>query len=205
MGEREVVVPAMPKKAIFLDRDGVITANVFYKKWGEWEAPMTPADVMILPGAIDGMLMLQQAGFLLFIVSNQGAFAKGKISLDSLVATKKHVDGILRKEGISITESYYSFTHPRGVVEHFSGASAERKPSPYFLIVAAATYTIDIPNSWMIGDRDTDVLCGKSAGYKTIQIENIHDKIPDKIVSTICPDYRAKSLYDASGMILGQV
>ncbi|MDR1514241.1 MAG: HAD-IIIA family hydrolase [Synergistaceae bacterium] len=193
----------MANRAIFLDRDGVITANVYYERWGEWEAPMTPDDAVILPGAVDAMLMLRRAGFHLFIVSNQGASAKGKVPLATLASTIKHVEGVLVKEGVEITESYYSFTHPRGTAEYFSGASLERKPSPYFLLVAAAKYAIDLPGSWMIGDRDTDVLCGQSAGCKTVQIEEVHGRIADGNNYETNPDYRAESLYDASRIILG--
>ncbi|MDR1943794.1 MAG: HAD-IIIA family hydrolase [Synergistaceae bacterium] len=188
------------RKAVFLDRDGVINANVYYEKWGEWEAPMSPEDVVIIPGAIEAMLLLQRAGFSLFVISNQGAFAKGKTSLASLMAVIKRVNGLLAEGGVRITESYYSFTHPAGVVEGFSGESLERKPGAYFPRVAAAAYSLDLSGSWMIGDRDTDVLCGKSAGCLTIRIRDARDKIS---VAATVPYAEASALDEAASIIIG--
>ena len=177
----------------------MITANVFYEKWEEWEAPMSPEDVMILPKVTDALSRLQKSGFLLFIVSNQGAFAKGKTTLESLITTAAHVATILREAGIVITEEYYSFTHPQGVVKDFSGVSLERKPSPYFLYIAAATYNVDLSNSWIIGDRPTDVFCGKAANCRTLQILDEHGK---SIKNFIEPNAMAPTLYDAASIIL---
>jgi D-glycero-D-manno-heptose 1,7-bisphosphate phosphatase len=186
-----------PRKAIFLDRDGVITANVYYERWGEWEAPMSPEEVDLLPKATEALLSFQQKDYLLFIVSNQGAYAKGKIALESLVATAKHVEGLLVDAGIKITEFYYSYSHPQGVVPGFSGSSLERKPSPYFLRLAAAVYEVDLSNSWMIGDRETDILCGQAAGCRTLQIFNPHEKI-----GSVVPNFKASTLFNAVDVIL---
>ena len=65
-------------KAVFLDRDGVINANVFYADTGEVEAPRTAADFTLLPGVLEAMQRLQSAGYLLFLVSNQPNQAKRK-------------------------------------------------------------------------------------------------------------------------------
>ena len=68
----------METRAVFLDRDGVINANVFYADTGETEAPRTVADFQLLPGALAAMKRLRDAGFLLFVVSNQPNQAKRK-------------------------------------------------------------------------------------------------------------------------------
>jgi D-glycero-D-manno-heptose 1,7-bisphosphate phosphatase len=184
------------KKAIFMDRDGVIIANVYYERWGEWEAPMSPRDVELLPKATEALLRFQRQDYLLFIVSNQGAYAKGKIGLESLVATAKYVESLLANEGIKITESYYSYSHPQGVVAGFSGISLERKPSPYFLRLAAASHGVDLAASWMIGDRETDILCGQAAGCRTLQVFNPYTK-----VGSVTPDLKAQTLFDAVEML----
>jgi D-glycero-D-manno-heptose 1,7-bisphosphate phosphatase len=200
VGVREVSPEGRASRAVFLDRDGVITSKVFSERWGEWEAPMVPEDAVLLPNVAEALSSLQSAGFLLFIVSNQGAFAKGKIDLRSLLATANRVNDLLLGSGIVMTDSYYSFTHPLGVVKDFSGASLERKPSPYFLHLAAAAYNIDLPNSWMIGDRLSDILCGRSAGCKVILLS---DGGGGEIYDNISPDATAGSLYEAASIILG--
>jgi D-glycero-D-manno-heptose 1,7-bisphosphate phosphatase len=186
--------------AAFLDRDGVITKNVRYERWGETEAPMCPEDIKLIPDAVSALTALQDARYELFIVSNQGAYAKGKTTLESLIGTARHVDELLRGSGVRIRESYYSFTHPDGMVEGFSGPSAERKPSPYFLRIAAAAYGIDLSMSWMIGDRDTDVMCGRSAGCRTARILEPGEEIA---CARCKPDITAHSLHEAAAVILG--
>jgi D-glycero-D-manno-heptose 1,7-bisphosphate phosphatase len=188
------------KKAIFLDRDGVITANVYYERWEEWEAPMSPGDVELLPKAIEALRRFQQKGYLLFIVSNQGAYAKGKIALESLVATAKHVEDLLVSAGIKITDSYYSYSHPQGAVTGFSGISLERKPNPYFLRLAAASHGVDLSHSWMIGDRDTDIVCGQAAGCRTLQVFDPHVK-----TAPVTPNLKAQTLFDAVEMLVNFV
>jgi D-glycero-D-manno-heptose 1,7-bisphosphate phosphatase len=201
MGNRKIIsAKDMPikNKAVFLDRDGVITSDVYYEQWEEWEAPISPEDVRLLPNVIEALSRIQQAGFLLFIVSNQGAYAKGKTQLESLLATEEHVAVLLDDAGINIQKAYYSYSHPQGIVKGFSGVSLERKPSPYFLCIAAATYGVDLSKSWMIGDRDTDILCGQAAGCRTLQILNPHAKI----TITTEPDFKAQTLLDAADILL---
>ena len=162
----------MTRSAIFLDRDGVLVEEVFYPQTGEWEAPMTAADVRLAPGAAAAARRLQQANFALILISNQGAHAKGKIDLRSLWRAHEQFVFLLNAEGVRLDGEYYSFSHPDGIVPAFSGPSLDRKPSPYNLFVAAARHDIDLRRSWMIGDRDTDVACGKAAGTKTILIRS---------------------------------
>jgi D-glycero-D-manno-heptose 1,7-bisphosphate phosphatase len=84
------------------------------------------------------------------------------------------LDCVLKSGGLLFKEYYYCYHHPRGIVPEYSFDCACRKPKPYFLLKAANDYGIDLTNSWMIGDRDSDIECGKSAGVRTILIENIH-------------------------------
>jgi D-glycero-D-manno-heptose 1,7-bisphosphate phosphatase len=196
VGKREIEIKKRTR-AVFLDRDGVINENVYYEKWGETEGPLCPEDVFIMEGALEAMRRLIGAGFLLFIVSNQGAFAKGKTALSSIIRTARHVESLIRREDIVITETYYSYGHPRGTAEFFTGESLERKPNPYFLKIAEASYSIDMPSSWMIGDRDTDVECGRLAGCKAALIAGEDGESNGGAV----PDLRAGSLLEASLMI----
>ena len=171
---------------------------MYYERWGETEGPLCPEDVSIEEGAFEAMRRLAGEGFLLFIVSNQGAFAKGKAPLSSLIKTARHVESLIRRENIDITEAYYSYGHPRGTVEFFSGESLERKPNPYFLKIAEASYDIDMPSSWMIGDRNTDVECGRLAGCGTVLIARDDGESGGGSV----PDFKARTILEASSMII---
>ena len=88
----------MGGRAVFLDRDGVINANIFYADTGEVEAPRTVADFTILPGVLEAMQQLQDAGFLLFVVSNQPNQAKRK-------ATRADHDAIQAKLAAALDAS----------------------------------------------------------------------------------------------------
>jgi D-glycero-D-manno-heptose 1,7-bisphosphate phosphatase len=196
MGSDEVKRPA-----IFLDRDGVLTSEAYYERTGEWEAPMYPEDLKILPGALEAAKKLSAAGYLLFLISNQAAFAKGKCRLEDIFAVQDRFMEEVRKAGLVFTDMYYSYTHPKGIVEDFSGPTFDRKPSPYFLKLAAARYGVDLAASWMIGDRDLDVECGKRAGTRTIRVFN---KNAGENAGKIEPTFEAQNLPEAVEIILGK-
>jgi D-glycero-D-manno-heptose 1,7-bisphosphate phosphatase len=157
-------------KAVFLDRDGVINANVFYPDTGEMEAPRKAEDFAILPGALEAMERLQQAGYLLFVVSNQPNQAKRKASAADHGAIQAKLAAALDAAGIRVEKFFYCFHHPKGVEPSLSSSCDCRKPSPYFLRQAQHAYEVDMAQSWMVGDRETDIACGVAAGVKTIHI-----------------------------------
>ena len=163
-------IASLKRPAIFFDRDGVLVEEVFYGETGEREAPMRPDDVRLLPDAAAAARRLEEAGYLLIVISNQGAYAKGKIGLRSLWLVHERFVQLLADEGVRLDGFYYSYGHPDGVVPYFSGRSLDRKPNPYFIYVAAAQYDIDLTRSWFVGDRETDVECGLAAGLRTLRI-----------------------------------
>jgi D-glycero-D-manno-heptose 1,7-bisphosphate phosphatase len=184
-----VGVGTIGRPAIFLDRDGVLVEEVFYPETGEREAPMRSEDVRLISGAADGLRRLAAAGFLLVLVSNQGAYAKGKIGLRSLWRAHDRFQELLAQEGVTLDGVHYSFSHPDGVTPYFSGPSVDRKPSPYQLLVAAARLDIDLDRSWMIGDRETDVMCGHAAGTRAIRIMVDQGKTPASKAEIVTRDF----------------
>ncbi len=185
-------------RAVFLDRDGVINELVLNPATGEYEPPHSPDDMTLFPWVINSLKVLRESGFELFMVSNQPDYAKGKVSLEAINAVHTKLDGILSLEGIQIREYYYCYHHPRGVVPGYSFECACRKPKPFFILNAAKKFGIDLSGSWMIGDRDTDIECGKQAGVSTILVEEKHSS--DYRGSTN-PDYYAANLKVASQII----
>jgi D-glycero-D-manno-heptose 1,7-bisphosphate phosphatase len=160
----------MSRRAIFLDRDGVLVEEIFYSHTGEREAPLAPQDVRLLPGVGPALRSLAEAGYALVVISNQGAHAKGKATLRALWLAHERFLALLAEQGAKLDGCYYSYSHPYGTVPHFSGHSLERKPGPYNIFVAAAQLDLDCHGSWMIGDRDTDVACATAAGLRPILI-----------------------------------
>ena len=111
----------MDRRAVFLDRDGVINANVFYADTGEVEAPRTVADFHILPGALEAMKRMRDAGYLLFVVSNQPNQAKRKASRADHDAIQARLAEALEEAGVRVEEFFYCFHHPKGIEPSLSG------------------------------------------------------------------------------------
>lgn len=171
-------IGAMSRPAIFLDRDGVLVEEIFYAQTGEREAPLAAEDVRLLPGVGAALRKLADAGFALVVISNQGAYAKGKTTLRALWLTHERFVALLAEQGIRLDGCHYSWGHPDGTVAHFSGTSLDRKPGPYNIFIAAAQLDLDLSRSWMIGDRETDVECAKAAGVRPILITHESESQP---------------------------
>jgi len=160
-------------KALFLDRDGVIDDLVFYADTGEWESPRSVRDLRIRDGVIEPLREATRAGWLLFLITNQPSFAKGKCTLDDLEQVQARVLENLQKAGVAITASYVCYHHPASKIEGY-GRCECRKPSPFFIWEAAKLYGIELRESWMAGDQDTDVVTGINAGCRTALLKYEH-------------------------------
>lgn len=187
-------------RAVFLDRDGVLNRNVFNPATGEYESPGRPEEFELAPNVFPALHRLQEAGYLLLLVSNQPNYAKGKNTLEELDAVQALLAAQLHNVGIHFTEFYYCFHHPKGIVPSHSGPCDCRKPSTYFLLKAEAEYGISLSDSWMVGDRPTDIECGQSAGVRTIRVKSDHPttRAADEPVAT----FEADDISHAVSLIL---
>ncbi|HEX8409953.1 MAG TPA: HAD-IIIA family hydrolase [Thermoanaerobaculia bacterium] len=177
------------KRALFLDRDGILDELVFYPSHGEWESPRRVEDVQMIDGVTEPLQRLSDAGWLLFIVTNQPSFAKGKTSLENLHAVHEH---IVQSLGVPITRSYQCF-------HQASDQCGCRKPNPFFLHEAAREFDVDLWRSWMVGDQDSDLACGRAAGCKVALLE--HPGSAHKR-GRIEPDLRVRDLAELVSAIL---
>lgn len=178
------------KRAVFLDRDGVLNRNVWNPATGKYESPLRPEQFEMLPLAVPALKLLRDAGHLLFLVSNQPNCAKGKAGMDALDAIHRRLEDALRDGSVQFAAFYYCFHHP-----DFTGECVCRKPSPYFLFKARDLFGVDLTASWMVGDRASDVECGRAAGVRTVRIVQMP-------VSESRADYDAADLWSAARLIL---
>jgi len=162
-------------RALFLDRDGVVNELVFYPSHGEWEGPRNVRDLRMRAGAAAALREASRAGWLLFLITNQPSYAKGKCSLEDLQEVHSAVLDELKGAGVAITDSYVCYHHPESKLEGF-GACECRKPSSFFLRQAARKYDIDLAQSWMAGDQDTDIVTGINAGCRTALLNYEHSR-----------------------------
>ena len=175
-------------RALFLDRDGILDELVFYESHQEWESPRRVEDVRMIDGVREPLQRLADAGWLLFIITNQPSFAKGKTSLENLNEVHER---IVESLGVTITRSYLCF-------HQASDLCGCRKPSPFFLQEAARDFDVDLARSWMVGDQDSDLACGRAAGCKVALLE--HPGSAHKR-GKIEPDLRVESLAELVAVV----
>lgn len=158
-------------KVVFLDRDGVIN-----KKPPEHEYVKCRAELIVLPGVIDAIRYLNEAGFFVYVVSNQRGIYRGLMSMEDVNDIHKYLEEILEKSGAHIDGFY--------VCPHGDGECECRKPKPGLLnMVEEDLYksglVINKSLSVLIGDSDTDIQAGISYGVDTIKIGKKANEVKD--------------------------
>lgn len=149
------------KQAVFLDRDG--TLNV------EKEYLFRPEAFEFIPGAVDAVRLLNQAGYLVVVVTNQSGVARGYYGEDDVVMLHRHIDNLLKQDNAQVDAWYYCPHHPAGKVP-YNVACDCRKPMPGMLKQAAQEHFIDLSGSWIVGDKMADIEAGMAAGCKPVLV-----------------------------------
>jgi D-glycero-D-manno-heptose 1,7-bisphosphate phosphatase len=142
---------AKMKPAVFLDRDGVLIEERNYLHRVE--------DVVILPGVMAALKRLADAGFSLFIVSNQSGVGRGYFTLADVERVNEHLRRELARAGARFDKIYIAPEAP-------DQPSRGRKPSPQFLFDARDEFKLNLAASFMVGDKLIDLECGWNAGVK---------------------------------------
>lgn len=173
------------QRAVFLDRDGVINRAVV--RDGKPYPPVNLAALEILPGVVEAMHALREAGWLLIVVTNQPDVARGNTPRADVEAINQHL-----RECLPIDE-FQTCYH-----DSSDGCNC-RKPLPGALLAAAVVHGIDLSASYMVGDRWRDTEAGERAGCKTIFIDyGYAEKQPKKF------NHRVRNLKEAADIILGR-
>jgi D-glycero-D-manno-heptose 1,7-bisphosphate phosphatase len=166
----------LPRRAVFLDRDGVLIRDVHL---------LTRTDqVEFLPGAPAAVGRLNRAGLLTVVVTNQTVVARGLATEEDVARVHAWMQARLREEGGAIDRFYLCPHHPQATVPRYRVECTCRKPRPGMLLQAAAELGIDLGQSYLVGDRVSDVAAGRHAGVTTILVETgMHDAPPITSVS----------------------
>lgn len=138
-------------RAVFLDRDGVLNEERNYLRRVE--------DVVVIAGAPAALKRLADAGFKLFIVSNQSGVGRGYFTLAEVEKVNAHLAAEFAQAGVRFGKIYFAPEAP-------DQPSRGRKPSPQFLLDARDEFGLDLAHSFMIGDKLIDLECGWNAGVK---------------------------------------
>lgn len=159
------------RRAVFVDRDGVINDLVPDPATGAPESPYAPEDVRILPFVEEALGELAHAGFTLVVVSNQPAEAKGRVGDGTLAGVHAAVVEALGDAAGAISLWSYCEHHP-DAIDPARRSCECRKPKPGLLLDAARRLEISLAGSWTVGDADRDIVAGAAAGTATILVEH---------------------------------
>ena len=160
------------KKAIFLDRDGVINKDFGYVHKVE--------DFVFIDGVFEALKEFEQMEYLLVILTNQSGIGRGYYSLDDFKKVTKFMLKELKEKGIKIEKVYFCPHKPEDNCYC-------RKPNPAMFFAAAKEFDIDLKNSWMIGDKESDIKAAKKAGVKNTLL--------------LCKNCKTKTLKEAVKLI----
>jgi D,D-heptose 1,7-bisphosphate phosphatase len=150
------LVAALTQPAAFLDRDGVINIDHGYMHRVE--------DLRFTPTAIEGIRMLKDAGYRVFVVTNQAGVAKGHYGEAEVGRFHAEMQRQLRASGAVIDAFYYCPFHPEGTVPAYRIDHPDRKPGSGMLERAMRDFPTDAGRSFLIGDRETDIAAAEALG-----------------------------------------
>ena len=155
-------------KAIFLDRDGTINVekNYLYKI----------EDFEFLPGVVEGLKQLQNAGYLLIIITNQSGIARGYYTEENFFRLNNWMLRDLNNKGIRITHVYFCPHHPEATIERYKKDCNCRKPQLGLFIQACLDYNIDLTQSYAIGDKLRDCSISRCQIHKCYLIGDTEKK-----------------------------
>lgn len=178
------------RKAVFLDRDGVICENRddYVKSWQEF---------VWIPGAKEALSRLRSHGYIAIVITNQSAIGRGIVSRETVDKIHQRMGEEIAETGGKIEKVYYCPHKPE------DGCSC-RKPEPGLLLQAAEDLKLDLRTSYLVGDAITDIEMGHTVGSRTIMVKTGKglNELADKNRWKIRPDYIAQDLSEAVDLIL---
>jgi histidinol-phosphate phosphatase family protein len=177
----------MKKAAIFLDRDGTLNFDSGY---------VSSADELLLfPAARRGLKILQDRGYLLFIVTNQSGLARGYLTRRDLGAIHRKLRRELAREGVRIEAIAVCPHHP-------DARCRCRKPSPLLVEKIVRKFNIDLSRSFFIGDKLLDMETGRNAGCRTVLIASAARlRVFQRCPGWTDPDHVAPNLHAAARLL----
>ena len=146
----------MPRKALLLDRDGVINLNHGYVH--------TPERTDWIPGIFELVAQAHQQNMLVVVVTNQAGIGRGFYSEDEFLAYSAWVHAQFAERGTPLLATFWCPHHPDAGSGKYKIDCACRKPNPGMLQAAAERFQLELPASWMIGDKPSDMAAATAAG-----------------------------------------
>lgn len=150
------------KKAVFVDRDGTMLEEAGY---------LSSMDRLVFfPYTVDAIRLLNRAGFAVVVITNQAGIARGIVKEAFVAEAHAHIAEHVAAGGARIDAFYYCPHHPQGIIESLTRTCDCRKPAPGLLRRGAADLGLDLPASFMVGDKVEDVKVGIAAGARSVLV-----------------------------------
>ena len=182
-----------PRPAVFLDRDGTLNQDSGYTHQIE--------DFAWIAGAPEAIRRLNERGLLVFVVTNQAGVARGFYAEEDVQRFHQHMQASLKAYDAWIDAFYYCPYHPEGTVAAYRRVSPCRKPATGMLDEAIAAFGVAPTQSFMVGDRNSDIEAGRSLGMTTFLVETGYGSIAK---ATTQADYIVADIGAATDFILRQ-
>jgi D-glycero-D-manno-heptose 1,7-bisphosphate phosphatase len=147
------------KKAIFLDRDGVINKEINYL--------YRVKDLEIIKGVSKAIKIFNSLDYLVIVITNQAGVAKGYYSEEDVILLNRYIKEYFERKDSIINMFYYCPHHIEGTVKKYKKKCKCRKPGSGMIKKAQKEFDIDLKKSILVGDKETDILAGLNAGVKT--------------------------------------
>jgi D-glycero-D-manno-heptose 1,7-bisphosphate phosphatase len=150
------------RRAVFLDRDGTLIEESGYLDRLE--------RLIFFPFSVDAVRVLNRAGFAIVIVTNQAGIARGIVKESFVAEAHRHIADRIEAGGATIDGFYYCPHYPTGVIETYRSACDCRKPQPGMLLRAAKDLDLDLPRSFVVGDKWHDLAAGLAVGARGVLV-----------------------------------
>ena len=175
------------KKVIFLDRDGVINHEIGYIK--EWKK------IKFYKNTLNALKKINKLGYLIIIITNQSIVARGIASKKEIINLNKKMMDYFKKKKIEIKHIYFCPHHPK-----FTINCSCRKPKNGMIIKAKKKYNLNLKQSWLVGDKTSDIKAGKISKIRTILVKTGYGGLDKKY--KVKPDFICKNLNNAVNKVL---
>ncbi len=199
MGRDETVMEQNPMKrpAIFLDRDGTINEQMGYINH--------ISRFVLLPGVAKAISRLNHSRYLTIVLSNQSGVARGYFPIELVHKVNDYMKSMLSKDNATLDAIFFCPHYPTGKVPEYSKPCDCRKPGIGLVQKAAEHFDIDMQNSYMVGDRYTDIEMANRCGLTAILVKtgyglgDLEYVLPERGLK---PSYIASDLQDAAEWIV---
>lgn len=184
-------------KAAFIDRDGNLIHETGY---------LNSVDkVKFYSRSIKALRLLKDKGYKVIVVTNQSGVARGYITEAFVKSVHAHIDSLLKKHGLKIDGYYYCPHHAKkAIIKKYLVDCGCRKPKTGMIKAAQKKFNINLKESFVIGDKLTDVHLGKNAKMKTALVMTGYGKKETKLIKSEYdkPDIKAKDIYQAVRLLV---